>query len=95
MDKNSFTLFETIISVSILSLVISGFYFSTYSKNKKEENFQLLNSLENIFDTKNYQVLELSNENIKLIKNENETINLNVKKYTYEDEQIKIFKYEK
>ncbi|QKF73796.1 hypothetical protein AFAEC_1638 [Aliarcobacter faecis] len=95
MQKNSFTLIETLISLTILLIVLA--IFNQISKDNLEEDkiFNLLNSLENSFELKNYSNLQKSSKNINIIKNENiiESININV--YTYKDENIKIFKYEK
>ncbi len=95
LQKNSFTLIETLISLTILLIVLA--IFNQISKDNLEEDkiFNLLNSLENSFELKNYSNLQKSSKNINIIKNENiiESININV--YTYKDENIKIFKYEK
>ena len=53
--KNSFTLIETLISITFLSVVISGFMYSSYHDEINQENFMLLNNLENSFDTKDYK----------------------------------------
>lgn len=94
MVKNSFTIFEVILSVSILAIIISGFSNSTYYDNN-DELFQLLNDLENKFDSKDYSSLNLSNETITIIKNHNQNIDINVKKYQFIDDNIKVYKYEK
>lgn len=95
LQKNSFTLIETLISLTILLIVLA--IFNQISKDNLEEDkiFNLLNSLENSFELKNYSNLQKSSKNINIIRNENiiESININV--YTYKDENIKIFKYEK
>lgn len=95
LQKNSFTLIETLISLTILLIVLA--IFNQISKDNLEEDkiFNLLNSLENSFELKNYSNLQKFSKNINIIRNENiiESININV--YTYKDENIKIFKYEK
>lgn len=95
LQKNSFTLFETLLSITILIIVVSGFYNSTYSQKNSDKNFQLLNKLENDFDTKDYSKLSLTNENLQITINKSEIKNILVKKYEYLDENIKIYKYEK
>lgn len=95
LQKNSFTLFETLLSITILLIVVSGFYNSTYSQKNSDKNFQLLNKLENDFDTKDYSKLSLTNENLQITINKSEIKNILVKKYEYLDENIKIYKYEK
>lgn len=95
LQKNSFTLFETLLSITILIIVVSGFYNSTYSQKNSDKNFQLLNKLENDFDTKDYSKLSLTNENLQITINKSEIKNILVKKYEYLNENIKIYKYEK
>lgn len=95
LQKNSFTLFETLLSITILLIVVSGFYNSTYSQKNSDKNFQILNKLENDFDTKDYSKLSLTNENLQITINKSEIKNILVKKYEYLDENIKIYKYEK
>lgn len=95
LQKNSFTLFETLLSITILIIVVSGFYNSTYSQKNSDKNFQILNKLENDFDTKDYSKLSLTNENLQITINKSEIKNILVKKYEYLDENIKIYKYEK
>lgn len=55
----------------------------------------LLNSVENKFDTKNYSGLQKSSENLKITINNSEIEFLTVKKYSFENEDIKLTKYEK
>lgn len=93
LGKNSFTILETLISISLLLFVISGFSNLTYY-DFKNDNFQKLNNLENIFTTKNYKDLNKSFETIKIKVNNSKEIDLNIKKYKYEDETIKLYKYE-
>jgi hypothetical protein len=93
--KNSFTLLETIVSITFLSIVISGFVYYTYYDNSSNENFMLLNDLENRFDTKNYSNFSKTNQNLQIIKNNQIVENLVVEKYLFENENIRIFKYEK
>ncbi|MDY3199902.1 MAG: hypothetical protein RBQ84_03040 [Arcobacter sp.] len=95
MGKNSFTLIETLISITFLIIVISGFKFSTYSDEQEEKNFMHLNDLENKFDTKDYSNFTKSSKTLQIIKNKIFIENLDVFKYQFENEDIKIFKYEK
>lgn len=55
----------------------------------------LLNELENKFDTKNYSSFSKSNITVQIIKNKETTENVTVSKYQFENDDIKIFKYEK
>ena len=93
--KNSFTLLETLISITFLSIVISGFVYSSYHNDMNQKNFMVLNNLENNFDTKNYTNFIKTNQNLQIIKNEEIVENIIVSKYQFENENIKIFKYEK
>ena len=95
MVKNSFTLLETLISITFLSIVISGFVYSTYHDKSNHENFMLLNDLENKFDTKDYSKFSKTNENLIIIKNNQTIENIIVEKYSFQNNNIKIFKYEK
>lgn len=93
--KSSFTLLETLFSIIILTIVIGGFLKSSYDDKINNKNYMLLNSLENSFDSKNYDKFALSNENIKIIINKDIITNQNVKKYEFSNENIKLIKYEK
>jgi len=93
--KNSFTLFETLLSITILSIVISGFIYSTYSSQNNHEIFQTLNTLENKFDTKEYGSFTKTSKLLTLTINDTNSKTITVNKYEYKDENIKIFKYEK
>ena len=95
MVKNSFTLIETLISITFLSVVISGFMYSSYHDEINQENFMLLNNLENSFDTKDYKNFTKTNKTLQIIQNQEITQNFTVSKYQFENENIKIFKYEK
>ena len=95
MVKNSFTLIETLISITFLSVVISGFMYSSYHDEINQENFMLLNNLENSFDTKDYKNFVKTNQTLQITQNQEITQNFTVSKYEFENENIKIFKYEK
>ncbi len=95
MVKNSFTLLETLISITFLSIVISGFLYSSYHEKINQENFMVLNDLENKFDTKNYTNFSKTTKNIQVTKNQEIIENIVVSKYQFENENIKLFKYEK
>ena len=95
MLKNSFTLIETLISITFLSVVISGFMYSSYHDEINQENFMLLNNLENSFDKKDYKNFVKTNQTLQITQNQEITQNFTVSKYEFENENIKIFKYEK
>lgn len=95
MQKNSFTLIETLVSITLLLIVIVGFKYSTYYDEASSKNFMLLNDLENMFDTKNYGIFQKSTNTLQLIKNKETFEDIVVTKYQFENQDIKIFKYEK
>jgi hypothetical protein len=94
LEKNSFTLFETLVSVFLLSIVIVGFSKVSNYDNFDEE-YMKLNELENSFNTNTYSSnFTNSTENIKILINDSQIENLNVKKIAYKNEKINLFKYE-
>ena len=93
--KSSFTLLETLISITLLAIVISGFSYSAYYDKNNHKNFVLLNDLENKFDMQNYSSFSKLSKQIHIIENKITTKNINVSKYQFENDDIKIFKYEK
>lgn len=95
MEKNSFTLLETILSISVLSIVISGFSYATYYDSHTLELYTKLNDLENDFNTNNYTNMNSQIHNLTIIKNNTIEENLLIKKIVYEDNDIKLYKYEK
>ena len=95
MEKNSFTLLETILSISVLSIVISGFLYATYYDSHTLKLFTKLNDLENDFNTSNYSNMNSEISNISIIKNNNIEENIHIKKIVYEDNDIRLYKYEK
>jgi len=95
LEKNSFTLIETLISITLLAIIISGFSYSTYHDQNNHKNFMLLNDLENKFNTQNYTDFIKTSSSIEIVKNKTIKENLTVLKYQFENEDIKVFKYEK
>jgi hypothetical protein len=94
LDKNSFSLLELIISIFILSIVIIGFARHSYYDSFDKE-YMSLNNIENSFTTKNYSTnFSINNTSIKIIKNDSDIQIINLKKVTYENDKISIFKYE-
>lgn len=69
--------------------------YSSYHDKINQENFMLLNNLENSFDTKDYKNFVKTNQTLQIIQNQEITQNFTVSKYEFENENIKIFKYEK
>lgn len=62
---------------------------------KNHKNFVLLNHLENKFTTQNYKDFLKSSKQIEIIKNKETTENIIVSKYQFQNDDVKIFKYEK
>jgi len=93
--KNSFTLFETLLSITILFIIISGFLNSSYYDEKALENSLTLNTLENKFNTNDYLDFSKATKEITIIKNLSQKEKITISKYSFENEDIKIFKYEK
>lgn len=94
MQKNSFTLLETIISITILLVILAIFNKISHDNLFENNNYTLLNNLENDFDTKNYLGFHKSSQTINITKNDNLVENINVNMYFYKDENLRIFKYE-
>ncbi len=93
--KSSFSLFEVILSITLLSIVISGFFNSSYYDRNNAELFMKLNKIENDFAIKNYTNMIKTTHNLRLVINDIENKNINVDKYIFEDKNIKLFKYAK
>ena len=55
----------------------------------------LLNNLENKFNTQNYSDFSKTSTSIQIVKNSVNIENINVSKYQFANEDIKIYKYEK
>ena len=93
LDKSSFTLFETLISIILLLVIIVGFNRYSYYDNFDEE-FMLLNEIENSFNIQTYNKnFSTFHKNIKIIKNNTEEELISVKVYKYKNEKIKLVKY--
>jgi hypothetical protein len=93
--KNSFTLFETLLSITLLLIIISGFLNSSYYDEKAISNSKLLNDLENKFTLNNFDSFFTNNTKITITKNYHYKEDILVKKHTFQNEDIKIYKYEK
>lgn len=93
MVKNSFTLLETILSITLLLVVIGGFAKSSFYDNS-DETYMTLDKVDNSFSSKDYSNFSISNTKIQIIKNETIQEEKSVKLIKYEDENIKLSKYE-
>ncbi|MGJ0335721.1 hypothetical protein [Aliarcobacter cryaerophilus] len=94
MHKSSITLFETIVSLLILMVVVGGFLKIPYNSYEDEEIFNSLNELENSFATKDYRYFLKQDEFLTITKDEKKEI-IKVDKYSFKNEKINVFKYEK
>ncbi len=93
--KNSFSLLETILSVVILSILIvnfNSFYSDDKSLNKLNEN---LNTIENLFTKEDYSSFDKSKQNLNIVVDNKNLITIKTNVYTYENENILLFKYVK
>ncbi|MCT7445443.1 hypothetical protein [Aliarcobacter cryaerophilus] len=94
MHKSSITLFETIVSLLILMIIVGGFLKIPYNSYEDEEIFNSLNELENSFATKDYRYFLKQDEFLTITKDEKKEI-IKVDKYSFKNEKINVFKYEK
>ena len=92
--KSSITLFETLISLIVLMVIISGFLKIPYETQENEELFNKLNELENSFATKDYGYFIKQEEFLIITKDEHKE-SISVSKYIFNNNKINIFKYEK
>ncbi|SKB30978.1 type II secretion system protein [Malaciobacter marinus] len=92
-NKKAFTLFETLISLTILAIVISLVYkLSFYNSYKKK--FEKLENIQNLFILKNYSNdFSKKDETLRIIQNKT-VKSINVKKILYNKDNISVYKYE-
>lgn len=93
--KSSISLLETLISLVILSTIAVGFSKITHNSSKNETNFELLNIIENNFSKKDYSNFQSFNSDLIVVKNLDNFETIQVKKYQFLNNNIKVFKYEK
>lgn len=92
--KNSFTLLETIVSTLLLSIIIVGFSNFSFYDNFDEE-YLLLNKLENSFNTSLYtNEFSKKNKQLSVLINDTQPQTLNVREIEYSSNKIRIYKYE-
>ena len=93
LEKNSFTLFETLISIFLLTIIIINFSkISSY--DNFDEEFMLLNSIENSFNSQDFSDdFSISNQQITILKNGTTEEFLSVKKITFSNEKITLSGY--
>ena len=91
--KNSFTLFETLLSTLVLGVVVVGFSHSAYYDNLDEE-YMRLNRVDNAFSTQNYDAhFSTIPTQIKMIKNGIQKEFVSVEKISFSDEKITLIQY--
>ncbi|PHO11519.1 hypothetical protein CPG38_12765 [Malaciobacter marinus] len=92
-NKKAFTLFETLISLTILAIVISLVYkLSFYNSYKKK--FEKLENIQNLFILKDYSnSFSKKDETLRIIKNKT-VKSINVRKILYNKDNISVYKYE-
>lgn len=95
LGKSSFTLLETLFSITLIIIIVSGFVNSSFYDKTNQNNYMLLNSIENKFDTKNYSDFSKSTKTLKVITNESSIDFINVDMYSFENNNISLIKYEK
>jgi hypothetical protein len=93
--KNSFTLLETLISMSLLIIIISGFSYSSYFDNKNTTLYVILNNLENKFNTNDYNSFSKTKQILNITINKTEESTIEVNKYSFKNQDVSIYKYEK
>lgn len=91
--KNSFTLFETIICLTILAIAVSVIYRLAYSNNFHKQ-FELLNSYESGFNQSSYDNSFFKTTSKITIYENSQLKNIDVTKIQTSSEDIKLFKYE-
>ncbi|WP_419777530.1 type II secretion system protein [Malaciobacter marinus] len=92
-NKKAFTLFETLISLTILAIVISLVYkLSFYNSYKKK--FEKLENIQNLFILKDYSnSFSKKDETLRIIQDKT-VKSINVKKILYNKDNISVYKYE-
>ncbi|MGJ0288151.1 hypothetical protein [Aliarcobacter cryaerophilus] len=75
-------------------IIVGGFLKIPYNSYEDEEIFNSLNELENSFATKDYRYFLKQDEFLTITKDEKEEI-IKVDKYSFKNEKINVFKYEK
>lgn len=94
MLKNSFTLFETILSLSLIAILVAGFIQSSHFDSSNAHKFTILNQVENLFDTNDLNSFDKSSKNVKLTI-DGKTRYINLTAYIYNKDGLKLVKYEK
>ncbi|AXX86478.1 hypothetical protein AMRN_0723 [Malaciobacter marinus] len=92
-NKKAFTLFETLISLTILAIVISLVYkLSFYNSYKKK--FEKLENIQNLFILKDYSnSFSKKDETLRIIQDKT-VKSINVRKILYNKDNISVYKYE-
>ncbi|WP_156042314.1 hypothetical protein [Aliarcobacter cryaerophilus] len=75
-------------------IIVGGFLKIPYNSYEDEELFNSLNELENSFATKDYRYFLKQDEFLTITKDGEKEI-IKVDKYSFKNEKINVFKYEK
>lgn len=93
-QKNSFILFETILSILILSIIISSFSKLTYNNSSHIRYKEILN-IHNNFNERNYKdYFSQNNEEISIIINTSIEKTIFRKKILYKNKDLRLYTYE-
>lgn len=92
--KSSFTLLETVISIFLLSIIIVGFSKTSFYDNFDEE-YVLLHNIENSFNTSSYDSkFKKDIKKLEIMINDFELKELDVQEIKFENENLRVKKYE-
>lgn len=91
-QKNSFIFLETIVSLLIVSIIVTIFFKISYDKDSSK-NFTTIQSISNKLKKSNYDNFQISDETLNIKKDSKEE-SIKVKKISFENENIKLVKYE-
>lgn len=94
LPKNSFALIEILISILLISFIFISFLNLADISSKNNTYYKSLLNLENSLAKKEFVSFSKSNINLNAKINDNNEI-LNLSLYKYEDENIRLFFYEK
>lgn len=91
-QKRSFIFIETIVSLLILSIIVSGLYKLSYNKDRNNI-FQNLNIVHNNFNQNKNLAIE-ENKQITIVFDGIEQKHILVKQLSYKDEDFSFVRYE-
>ena len=94
LEKNSFSLLETILSVVVLGVLLAN--FNSFFSNNDELNQinQDLNFVENNFDKGDYSSFSKQVQNIEIKIDNTSTLRIPTNRYLYKKDNLEIEKYD-